>query len=64
MLKPTSNYKMSKRTKRMLCTTADSNLRNSIKACMIQAELSAAIIVRTPKSERTPQKMFPDTAIA
>ena len=64
MLKPTSNYKMSKRTKRMLCTTADNNLRNSIKACMIQAELSAAIIVRTPKGERTPQKMFPDTAIA
>ena len=55
---------MTKRTKRMLCTTADSNLRNSIKACMIQAELSAAIIVRTPKSERTPQKMFPDTEIA
>ena len=64
MLKPTSNYKMSKRTKRMLCTTADNNLRNSIKACMIQAELSAAIIVRTPKGERTPQKMFPDTVIA
>jgi hypothetical protein len=64
MLKPTSNYKMSKRTKRMLCTTTDRSIRSSIKACMIQAELAAAIIVRTPKSERTPQKMFPDTAIA
>lgn len=64
MLKPTSNYKMTKRTKRMLCTTTDSNIRNAIKASMIEAELSAAVIVRTSKSDRTPQKMFPDTTVA
>jgi len=60
MLKPTSNYKMTKRTKRMLCTTTDKNLRDSIKSCMIQAELASAIVVRSTKGERTPQKMFPD----
>jgi hypothetical protein len=40
-IKPTSNFKLSKQTKRTMCTYADDRDRNSFKRDMIQAELAA-----------------------
>jgi hypothetical protein len=41
MLKPTSNFKLSKQTKRFMATYTDPVARNSFKRDMIQAELHA-----------------------
>jgi len=54
MLKPNKTFKMSKQTKRFMCTFTDPVARNSFKRDMIQAELAAAIV---PKREpRKPQQ--------
>jgi len=61
-IKPTASYRMSKQTKKSLALIVDPQERGVQKRTMIQAELAAAIAPRSGKSERLPQKMFPDTA--
>ena len=54
MLKPNKTFKLSKTTKRMIAlmkgSTADQ--RNQFKRMMIDAELCAAIVPKTVKSDR------------
>jgi hypothetical protein len=61
-IKPTASYRMSKQIKRSLALIIDPQERGAQKRIMIQAELAAALTPRSTKSERLPQKMFPDTA--
>lgn len=56
MLKPNKTFKLSKQTKRFMCTFIDPVQRNAFKNAMIQAELAAAIV---PKREKKPQGGFP-----
>jgi len=51
-MKPTSTFKLSKQTKRFMCTIVDPVERNAYKNTMIQAELAAGVKIKTPKSER------------
>ena len=54
MLKPGSNFKLSKQTKRFMATYVDPVARNQYKRDMIQAELySQQQPPRREKSERT-----------
>jgi hypothetical protein len=48
MLKPNKTFKLSKQTKRFMCTIADPVERHEYKRAMIQAELASAIV---PKRE-------------
>ncbi len=48
MLKPNKTFKISKQTKRLMCSIIDPVERNEFKRAMIQAELAAAIV---PKRE-------------
>jgi hypothetical protein len=48
MLKPNKTFKLSKQTKRFMCTIVDAHERNEFKRAMIQAELAAGIV---PKRE-------------
>lgn len=48
MLKPNKTFKISKQTKRFMCTIVDPVARHAYKNAMIQAELAAAI---QPKRE-------------
>jgi hypothetical protein len=63
-IKPSATYRMSKQTKRSLATIVDPQQRAAQKRIMIQAELAAAIAPRSTKSDRLPQKMFPDAVAA
>lgn len=54
MLKPTSNFKLSKQTKRFMATYTNAEARNSFKRDMIQAELQAKI--QPPRREKTDRK--------
>ena len=57
MLKPSKTFKISKQTKRFMCTILDPVERNEYKRIMIQAELSAAIAPkREPRDNRNGQK--------
>ena len=59
MLKPTASFKLSKQTKRFMCTIRDPEQRNAFKRAMIQAELAALI---QPKREKKPFAGKPETA--
>jgi hypothetical protein len=50
MLKPTSNFKLSKQSKRFMATYTDPVQRNSFKRDMIQAELHA--MIQPPRKEK------------
>jgi hypothetical protein len=50
MLKPTSNFKLSKQTKRFMATYTNAEARNSFKRDMIQAELHSQI--QPPRKEK------------
>ena len=50
MLKPTSNFKLSKQTKRFMATYTNAEARNSFKRDMIQAELYSQI--QPPRREK------------
>ena len=53
MIKPGKTFKLSKTTKRMMCSIVNAEQRNAYKRMMIQAELAAAVIVkREPKEAR------------
>jgi hypothetical protein len=50
-MKPGKTFKLSKTTKRMMCSITNTEDRNQFKRMMIQAELAAAI---QPKREKRP----------
>jgi hypothetical protein len=50
-LKPTSTFKLSKTTKRMMCFISDKALRNAFKRNMIQAQLAAEEARKTKHKE-------------
>jgi len=52
MLKPTSNYRMSKQNKWLLAQELDSHVRGALKRGIIDADLSAAIKPAKDKKER------------
>jgi hypothetical protein len=52
MLKPNKTFKLSKTTKRMLCSITNTEQRNQYKRMMIDAELCAAIVPKSIKSDR------------
>jgi hypothetical protein len=52
MLKPSSNYKMSKSTKTMLANILDPHKRGEHKRSMIQAELAAAVQPKREKNKK------------
>jgi hypothetical protein len=53
MLKPNKTFKISKQTKRFMCTIVDPVARNAYKNAMIQAELAAAVVVkREPRDNK------------
>jgi hypothetical protein len=49
MIKPNNTFKLSKQTKRFMCTIINPVERNQFKSMMIQAEFAAAI---QPKREK------------
>ena len=51
-MKPTSTFKLSKQTKRFMCTITNPVERHAYKNAMIQAELAAAIRPKIAKGER------------
>lgn len=53
MIKPGKTFKLSKQTKRLMCSIVDAHARNAFKHAMIQAELAAAVIIkREPREAR------------
>jgi hypothetical protein len=56
MMKPGKTFKLSKQSKRLMCSIVDTTERNQFKAMMIQAELAAGIII---KREPRPQNSAP-----
>ena len=61
MLKPGKTYNMSKSSKRVLAQFVDPHARGQWKKMLIDAELSAAIVIKTPKDDggRRPQSTGP-----
>jgi hypothetical protein len=56
MLKPNKTFKISKQTKRFMCTFVDPVARHEFKRAMIQAELAAGIIVKSaPRDKNAPR---------
>ena len=56
MLKPNKTFKLSKQTKRFMCTFTDPVQRNAYKNAMIQAQLQSEIV---PKREpKKPQGTY------
>ena len=52
-MKPGKTFKLSKSTKRMMCSIVDAEKRNAYKRMMIQAELAAGVVIkREPKEAR------------
>jgi hypothetical protein len=56
MLKPTASFKLSKQSKRFMCTILDPEQRNAFKRAMIQAELAALIQPKREKKTRFPNQ--------
>ena len=55
-MKPGKTFKLSKQTKRFMCTIVDPVARNDFKRAMIQAELAAAIVIKTaPRDKSAPR---------
>jgi hypothetical protein len=52
-MKPNSTFKLSKTTKRMLCSIINTEQRNSWKRSMIDAELCSRIVIKPAKKERS-----------
>jgi hypothetical protein len=56
MLKPGKTFKISKQTKRFMCTFVDPVARNAFKHAMIQAELAAGIVIKSaPRDKNAPR---------
>lgn len=52
MLKPTSNFKMKKQTKRFMATFVDPVQRAQFKKMMIDAQLQSEVKTKTSKNDR------------
>ena len=52
MLKPDKNFRLSKTTKRILCSIVDSSERNEFKRMMIQAQLAGENARRESQKSR------------
>ena len=52
MLKPNKTFKLSKTTKRMLCSIVNTEQRNQYKRMMIDAQLCSEIVVKTPQRDK------------
>jgi len=53
MIKPGKTFKLSKQSKRLMCSIVDTHARNAFKRAMIQAELAAAVVIkREPREAR------------
>jgi hypothetical protein len=50
-MKPGKSFKLSKSTKRMMCSIVDTVQRNQYKRMMIQAELAAGVVVKREPRE-------------
>jgi hypothetical protein len=46
MMKPGKTFKLSKSTKRMMCSIVNTEHRNQFKRMMIQAELASQVIIK------------------
>lgn len=56
MLKPTKTFKLSKQTKRFMCTIVDPVERSEFKRGMIQAQLASEIVVKVKeRGDKRPQ---------
>lgn len=52
-MKPGKTFKLSKTTKRRMCSMVNAEERNAYKRMMIQAELAASVVIkREPKEAR------------
>ncbi len=51
-MKPTAAFRLSKQTKRFMCTMVDPVARHAFKNAMIQAELAASVKPKTTKGDR------------
>ena len=49
-MKPNGTFKLSKTTKRMLCSIINTEQRNSWKRSMIDAELCSRIVIKPAKT--------------
>jgi len=55
-LTPGKTFKLSKQTKRLMCSIVDTVSRNAFKRAMIQAELAAAVVVKREKRPDSGQR--------
>ena len=51
-MKPGKTFKLSKTTKRMLCSIVNTEQRNQYKRMMIDAQLCSEIVVKTPQRDK------------
>jgi hypothetical protein len=63
MLKPTASFKLSRQTKRFMCTILDPEQRNAFKRAMIQAELAALIQPKREKKTRLPNQQETEESV-
>ena len=63
-MKPGKTFKLSKQTKRFMCTIPNAEDRNAYKRAMIEAELAAAVVVkREPRDNKSgPRGSYTNTA--
>jgi len=58
-LTPDKKFKLSKQTKRMMCSIINTVSRNAFKKAMIQAELASAVVIkREPRKPNVPRQTF------
>ena len=49
---PGKTFNLSKRSKTIMCSIVDPEMRNSFKKMMIQAELAAAVVPKNTSSDK------------
>ena len=55
-MKPGKTFKLSKTTKRMLCSIVNTEQRNQYKRMMIDAQLCSEVVIKTPtRDNKRPQ---------
>jgi hypothetical protein len=58
-MKPGKTFNLSKTSKRMLATIIDPQRRGEWKRCMIDAELHAAVVPKTTRTDKTGRNSVP-----
>ena len=65
IMNPGKTFKLSKQTKRMMCSIVDPVSRNQYKKMMIQAELAAGVIIkREPRDHRATDGVRPPSSVS